>query len=770
MADVTLVIKADNTQYVNKVKEAQREHQKLTDQVNDGAKKRIGFIEQEEKRIQRLTEMRRKSYTQSNIEFYNKELERAKKNLNDLETAGLKVEKSGNSMIQTLGKWALGFTTVTTAITVFKKILNSTDALSDKFKATLNGWKEGFAAMARAIANNDFENFFKNVKTAVAEGQRYAETEDKIGNSARAMKIRIKENETELIKLREIQNDATKSNEKRLEAGLEAEKIVKANAKDRIDLAQMVYDNDIRNAAFISKQSDEVVKNYLRQEPVLMRQIELGNQYNDLIEQRDALLIESSGAGYNLIDQKAVGIIQDKIDAMGSEAVAYGDLATGLSNLTDTVKNKITTDLEEIEISKQSAINLRVSSRVDAMKAKGVKELSDVTKDYIDDLILMNKWTEEYFDKEEKRNKEINDKINKDKEEQWQFGLKISNLLFKQNKDQAKRDWDLLLENNKKQEAADEELLKMKSESLQKMGESVLDYISIIEELTAGESERTQREREILDTRVSEAQDALDTEVDLYKAGYASNVDAKKKEVEEIKKQRDKALKEEEDARKKQHQIEVASLVAQKVVDIAKIISSTAVANAKAVAASPLTLGQPWVAINTASAALAIAATIAAVISASQAKYAKGGWTGKGTIRDETGQKIAGVTHEEEFVVKKGPASKHRKLLEKINNDEYITENITVKNRFREALEAINKEDRSAVYNSFLKLKPELVGGTTNVLVENNGPNNRLDRINNQLTNLNRSMTARKQTNEEVFQSPGVMIIRKGNNTRVIRK
>lgn len=131
-------------------------------------------------------------------------------------------------------------------------------------------------------------------------------------------------------------------------------------------------------------------------------------------------------------------------------------------------------------------------------------------------------------------------------------------------------------------------------------------------------------------------------------------------------------------------------------------------------------------------------------------KYAKGGWTGDGSQRDETGERMAGIVHEKEFVVRKGPAS-----------------------RFREVLEAINKDDKLAVYNSFNRLSPELLGGTqvSNITVENNGPNNRLDRINNQLHQLNTVLSPKKQTaRTEIFQSGSSVIIRKGNHTKVISR
>ncbi len=55
----------------------------------------------------------------------------------------------------------------------------------------------------------------------------------------------------------------------------------------------------------------------------------------------------------------------------------------------------------------------------------------------------------------------------------------------------------------------------------------------------------------------------------------------------------------------------IAGIVTEQVASISKIISNTGIANAKAVAISPLTLGQPWVGINSVSAGLSIAGSVA---------------------------------------------------------------------------------------------------------------------------------------------------------------
>jgi hypothetical protein len=62
----------------------------------------------------------------------------------------------------------------------------------------------------------------------------------------------------------------------------------------------------------------------------------------------------------------------------------------------------------------------------------------------------------------------------------------------------------------------------------------------------------------------------------------------------------------------------IAGVVVEQAASIGRIISNTGVANAKAVAASPLTAGQPFVTLNTVSAGLSIASSVAAGIKAVQ--------------------------------------------------------------------------------------------------------------------------------------------------------
>ena len=204
---------------------------------------------------------------------------------------------------------------------------------------------------------------------------------------------------------------------------------------------------------------------------------------------------------------------------------------------------------------------------------------------------------------------------------------------------------------------------------------------------------------------------------------------AKQKELQELKALRAKALADEEKAIKAQRAVDTLSQVSSLVTASAKIFKSLAEA------------GPIGVAIAVATIASMFASFALFKVKASQAtKFAKGGWTGDGSQRDETGERVAGTVHEREFVVRKGPA-----------------------HRFRDVLEAINREDKRAIFNSFNRLSPDLLGGSTinNVVVQNDGPNKRIDETN--------SLLRRLSGREEIITQGNKTIIKKGSSIRIIR-
>ena len=84
-------------------------------------------------------------------------------------------------------------------------------------------------------------------------------------------------------------------------------------------------------------------------------------------------------------------------------------------------------------------------------------------------------------------------------------------------------------------------------------------------------------------------------------------------------------------------EVQAAVLIAENAAGIAKILINTAAANAKAVASSPITGGMPWVAINSISAGIGIASSIAATAQGLSALGESGGGGGGGQTPESGG-------------------------------------------------------------------------------------------------------------------------------------
>ena len=91
----------------------------------------------------------------------------------------------------------------------------------------------------------------------------------------------------------------------------------------------------------------------------------------------------------------------------------------------------------------------------------------------------------------------------------------------------------------------------------------------------------------------------------------------------------------------KNKKVAIAGIIIEQAAAIGRIIANTAVANAKAVATFPITAGMPWVAINTASAALSIASTIASAAKSIQQINSAGNTTSAPTGGSTAGLRTA---------------------------------------------------------------------------------------------------------------------------------
>lgn len=118
----------------------------------------------------------------------------------------------------------------------------------------------------------------------------------------------------------------------------------------------------------------------------------------------------------------------------------------------------------------------------------------------------------------------------------------------------------------------------------------------------------------------------------------------------------------ERDAAKKRAEIEKQAAKERKRLAIIEAIINTAVAVTKALTGAP----PP---VNLVLAGIAGVAGAAQVAVIASQKFAKGGFTGKGKQRDETGRRVAGVVHEDEYVAPTSQIQRYPRLFAFLEND-----------------------------------------------------------------------------------------------------
>jgi hypothetical protein len=699
MADVTLIMRADNSDHIRKIKEVQQAHQNLNKTVVANQQREKGLIEDIEDALTDLQTAKKKAYSVEEITKYNQKIAEAKKDLEEYNNAGLKVEKTQQSMITSLAKWSAGFATVTAALALLKSAINSTGKTADEFSFIIEGLKQGFEAVKRTIATLDFKNFVSNVKSAIDEGRRYAESLDAIDDKTRALRISESKLRNEIIALRIVQNAANVSQKERNIAGAKAIEIEEKLATIRTQIADQAAKNELANIVSITKATEEQVLAYVTQDEEFMKGLEIGKKYNELLKERDNLQTGTIGPGLVKLNEQ----IANATD----EQRKWGEIVNKIVIPTDEKYELLTRRIIELEEAKGSA--MEGTLRIRTMLSAGIKkENADISKD-------LDKATKD-FDEFVQGVREaylapipadFRDNIKSSTKE---IAEEVGFIITDAEASAIEERLDVLRKDRAKKAKDDEDaILDSKRQSWDTI---IAGEQAVFDILAINSDNNLNREIQALDKK---------TQAELRAAG-----DNEKKKQAILDKSEAEKLNIEKKYRKEQQKIAVAQ---------------TLINGAQAIIKTFAEYGYTppgWVAAGLMA---ALTALQVGVIKAQ--KFAKGGWTGKGGQRDETGERIAGIVHEEEFVTKRGPAAK-----------------------YREVLEAINRDDRRAMINSFNKIDiPDIMSPQVNnsIMVDNRGPNSRLDKVIKEQQRLNEQISRQSQ----IVHRAGKTVITRGNKVRI---
>lgn len=242
----------------------------------------------------------------------------------DIDGTGTAWSKVKSVFSSAQGMFFAGLGAVTAAYQSLKTVIFSTDALGDKFEVTLAGWKGGLDAVARAIATMDFKNLGKNIRDAINEGRRYAESLDNIDEKIRALQMQEADAENEIILQRNIQN-TSKSLKERIAAGKAIIALEEKLEKIRTGIGKQAYENEATNISNITHLTLAEVEAYARRDEAMIANIEAGKAYNQMVADKKTMEMLSNAAG-----QRGTSLTQSQINKL----VELQDAIAGASEET----------------------------------------------------------------------------------------------------------------------------------------------------------------------------------------------------------------------------------------------------------------------------------------------------------------------------------------------------------------------------------------------------------------------------------------------------
>jgi len=794
MAGPEIIITVKNDEALKRLKEQLDLQQKLNTEIENQTKV-VDDLYQQQKKNAFIWDAEKKTWIDKTKTFYEErnKLEDLKKKREELNKVGIQTEvanertgKSFGKLAGLVGKLTSVFAVVTGAVALMVKALGSTEAGLKKLGAVTATVKGAFQGFLRTIASGDWANLIKNIKNTAEAERELKEATVALSDLEASNKLKKSYLERSLAenKLRSEEAKTAEDRNRYIQLAIDDQKALTAitleEANKRVliqedNFKQLLEGRDIdvndaisrirmlaseynywfgENAVAIDeirKQKDELTKKgkdtgLTDSEKKLHKELRLTieaydtlvllktqltkpgsfNQYiadlasaNNVVSDGDMALkaLQRSLHDVTAPDNKAMKEWEDwwkewyKIE---QDAIDEGiKLNKELKKEAEGALIDTAPILASLEIQKNIALQA-----VEKLKTEIIRNTGGITAEQQK---YINIWVKNINDGFERA---VAEEMNPDI-----LGTYLKSTLegIQQDvipqKDEIKSIWEIF--------GIDPETDKGK-EQIDAVKEAYGVIVDTMDDIYEKQVDDAERNRELLDTRISETQRALELEMDLYQEGYANNVDAKRKELEELKKQRQQALVDEEAALKRQQtfdRISQAMNIATSASNILHAFTKLGPVGLILASAAIATLFTIWASVKTKSVAVT--------------KLAEGGSgenTGMitGKRHSQGGERFLDhveVERGESWGVLSRPASsKYGEV-------------------FHDMVSSFNKDQM-----------PSFMPVTNQVRVENSGPNQRLDKVNNSLNKLNENLT--KQTH--ISQIGNKKVIKTGNKVRII--
>ena len=360
---------ANNEQYINAIREAQRANRDLYDSSAREQRREKGLIEDISEEIRRLEESKKKAWTTEDIEKHNKKIEEAKRDLNEYEQAGRKnvkttedQAKAGNKMVSTLKSWAIGLASVAAALKVFRTIINSTKATADAMAESKAALTARIDVLARSIATLNFTDLGRRMNRAADAAREYASVMALLGDRKRSLEVVEAGYTAKLAQLRADMRDTTLTYQEQEAALSEYMNIRKDIAAQTIDIANVELEALAKRvAAAVDLQGEE-----------LQSFIENFNEKLPLMEQAQRFQKQMNKEEIRMRMEHRRELLKDtKLTQIESTAIAGGGITTrtiltreGEDELNRIVKERLV-ERKQLYISGNAALKELSQEQVD---------------------------------------------------------------------------------------------------------------------------------------------------------------------------------------------------------------------------------------------------------------------------------------------------------------------------------------------------------------------------------------------------------------------
>ena len=276
------------------------------------------------------------------------------------------------------------------AIKFAKDMMESTGSGADYLNKKIGGIKEGYHQFMVAIQTGDFSNLVTKMREAIAEGERYIETLDKIRDATTAVSIKQINLRVELEKQKTIERDNSKGKVAQIEAGKRGIEIENQLLKENMDLAQMAFNNEKKHVQEKTGLGFATISAALKGEDPNdpnFQKYQMAKKYLEIQEKIDKF----AGTGNAAADKAIYADWKKEMAALGKEAEVTSSVIKKMNILTkegaDAEVPKLTAawvnlgNVQTTNISDRRRLEIKLGNLEKGLLDNGMKEEDQAAKD-----------------------------------------------------------------------------------------------------------------------------------------------------------------------------------------------------------------------------------------------------------------------------------------------------------------------------------------------------------------------------------------------------